>query len=195
MTILLLDNYDSFTYNLLHYLEQLSDHRVVVKKNDEISLEDVAAFDRIILSPGPGLPAQSGIMPELIKRYASSKPILGVCLGHQAIAEAFGGQLKNLKEVHHGVATDIRVVAQDELFANCPPSFAVGRYHSWVVDSATLPAELEVTAIDASGEIMAFRHKLLALKGVQFHPESILTEHGLTIMKNWVEASPGNKQK
>lgn len=188
MEILLLDNYDSFTYNLLHYVEQVSDAKVEVKRNDKISLEEVERFDKIILSPGPGLPKDAGIMPALIKKYASQKSIFGVCLGQQAIAEAFGGSLINLEKVFHGVALPMKVIEKDLLFRGLPKRFNVGRYHSWTVNPDDFPPELEITAIAESGEIMALRHKTYDVRAVQFHPESILTEHGLQLIRNWLNA-------
>ncbi len=188
MKILILDNYDSFTFNLVHYVEQFCND-VTVIRNDEISLDEVNEFDAIILSPGPGLPKDAGIMPELIKRYATSKKILGVCLGHQAIGEAFGANLKNLNQVHHGVAIPVKVIDTSEpLFQGLPKQFDTGRYHSWVIDQTSLPNELTVTAIDKEGEVMAIRHTELDVCGVQFHPESLLTLKGLSIIKNWIES-------
>ncbi len=187
MNLLVLDNYDSFTYNLVQYLEDLLDGAVTVRRNDAIGPEEAARFDAIVLSPGPGLPAEAGIMPELIRALAGRRPILGVCLGHQAIAEAFGGSLINLKEVYHGKETDIHICVADEpLFEGLPDPFRAGRYHSWVVDGATLPEVLEVTATDAAGRIMALRHRTLPLHGVQFHPESIMTPHGKQMLANWL---------
>ncbi len=186
MKILVLDNYDSFTYNLVHLLKELGQDPVVFR-NDKITVEAVAEFDRILLSPGPGLPAEAGIMPELIRRYAPTKPILGVCLGHQAIGEAFGGTLRNLGEVVHGIATDTLVTEpQDPLFAHLPRQFATCRYHSWVVDRASFPASLQVTATDADGVIMALRHRTYQVHGVQFHPESYITEYGKELVANWL---------
>lgn len=188
MKILILDNYDSFTFNLVHYVEQFCDD-VTVKRNDEISLDEVEAFDAIILSPGPGLPAKAGIMPDLIKRFAPNKKILGVCLGHQAIGEAFGVNLKNLNQVHHGVAIPINVIDKDEpLFRNLPNRMDTGRYHSWVIDGETIPQELIVTATDDEGEVMAIRQKEFDVCGVQFHPESLLTPEGLKVIENWVNS-------
>lgn len=185
MKILILDNYDSFTYNLVHYIEEELGQSVDVFRNDEISLEAVADYDLIVLSPGPGLPAEAGIMPKLIERYAADKVIFGVCLGHQAIGEAFGASLHNLAEVHHGVETDmVRSDATDPLFADVPRNFRAGRYHSWVIDPKTLPDELTVTATDDTGGIMAMRHRRYPLFSVQFHPESIMTEHGRLMIKN-----------
>ena len=185
MKILILDNYDSFTYNLVHYIEEELGHAVDVYRNDQIDIGAVAEYDLIVLSPGPGLPAEAGIMPELIQRYAGEKVIFGVCLGHQAIGEAFGASLHNLAEVHHGVETDMqRTLTDDALFADVPPRFRAGRYHSWVIDPATLPQELEVTATDDAGGIMALRHREYPIFGVQFHPESIMTEHGRLMIRN-----------
>jgi len=187
MQILVFDNYDSFTYNLVHYIECATDATIEVIRNDKITLEEIHRFDKIVFSPGPGIPSQAGIMIEAIKMYAPSKSILGVCLGQQAIAEAFGGSIINLNTVFHGVATPIKIVKEDKLFKNIPSAFNVGRYHSWVVNKNNFPQQLEITALDQSGQIMAIRHKTLDVCGVQFHPESILTEHGLQLIKNWVE--------
>jgi anthranilate synthase component 2 len=197
MKILLLDNYDSFTYNLAHYIRELgaaangvntrSPQTLDIIRNDKISLDEVQKYDKIVLSPGPGIPSEAGIMPELIKRYAAHKSILGVCLGHQAIGEAFGGTLTNLSRVVHGVATSATVVVSDALFHNIPQTLNVGRYHSWVVDTTGFPADLEITARDAEGFIMALRHRHYDVRGVQFHPESILTEHGKQILQNWLQ--------
>ncbi len=187
MKILVLDNYDSFTYNLVYIIRDLGyDKDMDIFRNDKISLEDVDQYDKILLSPGPGLPSEAGIMPELIKKYAASKDILGVCLGHQAIGEAFGGGLINLTEVVHGVASKVKIM-KDPLFEGIPESFTVGRYHSWVIDETMLPSELEVMAKTPDGQIMAVRHKTHKVKGLQFHPESILTENGVSIIKNWIE--------
>ncbi len=187
MKILLLDNYDSFTYNLVHYIEQVAGHQPEVFRNDEISIEAIKEYDKIMLSPGAGLPADAGIMPQLIKEYYKTKSIFGVCLGQQAIAEAFGGSLSNLNEVFHGVATPITIIKEDYLFKNVPSTFKVGRYHSWVVNPKDLPSDLEITAIDEQGNCMALHHKTYDIRGVQFHPESILSEFGLDIIRNWVE--------
>lgn len=188
MKLLVLDNYDSFTYNLVHLIEKVSDMEFEVRRNDKITLEEVEQFDKILLSPGPGLPKDAGIMPELLKRYADSKNILGVCLGLQAIGENFGATLKNLDEVVHGLATQIQVTENDLLFENCPTSFKVGRYHSWVVDPQNFPETLTITATDNKGSIMALKHKTLNVRGVQFHPESILSEYGETIIRNWLNS-------
>ena len=187
MKLLVLDNYDSFTYNLVHLIEKVSNIKFEVIRNDKISIEDINAYDKILLSPGPGLPKDAGIMPELIKQYGSSKSILGVCLGLQAIGEAYGATLKNLDTVYHGLATPIKIVADDILFKNCPATFTVGRYHSWVINNQSFPDDLQITSIDADGHIMAAKHKTNDVRGVQFHPESILSEYGETMMKNWLE--------
>lgn len=186
MKILVFDNYDSFTYNLVHYLEMATDATIEIHRNDKISLKEIERFDKILLSPGPGIPADAGILLDVIKTYATTKSILGICLGQQAIAEAFGGSLSNLNEVFHGVSTPVEIIANDSLFKNIPKKFNVGRYHSWIVNRTDLPKELEITCIDESGCIMALRHKTLDIRSVQFHPESILSEHGLEIIKNWV---------
>ena len=188
MKLLVLDNYDSFTYNLVHLIEKVSDISFEVIRNDKISLQEVNNFDKILLSPGPGLPEDAGIMPELLKNYGSKKNILGVCLGFQAIGENFGASLKNLPTVFHGLATPIKVVQEDILFKNCPTTFTVGRYHSWVINNQSLPEEFEITAVDEDGNIMAGRHKTLNVRGVQFHPESILSEYGEMMMRNWLES-------
>lgn len=187
MKILVLDNYDSFTYNLVYIIRELGyGDSMDIIRNDKISLEEVDAYDKILLSPGPGLPSEAGIMPQLIKKYAPSKDILGVCLGHQAIGEAFGGGLINLTEVVHGVASKVKITP-DYLFDGLPEYFTVGRYHSWVIDATLLPDELEVTSKTPDGQIMAIKHKSFEVRGLQFHPESILTENGVEIIKNWIE--------
>lgn len=188
MKILVLDNYDSFTYNLVHYLEQVCDHPVQVFRNDAISLADVSTYDKILLSPGPGLPSEAGILNELIRTYQAEKDIFGVCLGLQAIGEVFGGKLRNLEKVYHGVSTPVSVCGDPQLFRDIPNTFKAGRYHSWVVEENTLPPVLEITARDEQGCIMALRHRKHRIRGVQFHPESILTEHGLQLIKNWVQS-------
>jgi anthranilate synthase component 2 len=189
MNILVFDNYDSFTYNLVQVLRELGHGpQVQVRRNDQLALDEVAAYDAVLLSPGPGIPSEAGLMPELIRRYAPTKRILGVCLGHQGIAESFGAELVNLTEVHHGVASQATVAMADErLFRGLPPQFRVGRYHSWAVRPGSLPAELEATAHDDDGEIMALRHRHYDVRGVQFHPESVLTEHGHQLLRNWLE--------
>ena len=184
--ILVVDNYDSFTYNLVHYLEAL-DCQVTVLRNDEIELEEVKNYDKILLSPGPGLPSEAGLLNEIIKEYASSKSILGICLGQQAIGEVFGSTLKNLEKVYHGTATKAKILVDDEpLLKNIPTEFWVGRYHSWVVEKSNLGPDLEITSVDENGEIMSLRHKIFDVRGVQFHPESILTPYGKQILENWV---------
>lgn len=183
--ILVIDNYDSFTYNLVHYLEDLN-CEVTVKRNDKLSLEDVEPFDKIVLSPGPGIPDEAGLLKQIIETYAPTKSILGVCLGQQAIGEVFGGTLENLDNVYHGVATNVTVSVDDEtLFKGLDKTFEVGRYHSWVVN-ATLPNVLEATSFDENGQIMSLRHKTYDVKGVQYHPESVLTPDGKKILENWV---------
>lgn len=184
--ILLLDNYDSFVYNLLHLVHTLGYKNVTVCRNDQIAIEDVAAYSKIILSPGPGVPSEAGLLLPIIGAYAQEKPILGVCLGEQAIAEAFGGRIHSLPTVFHGKATEIDVIAEDLLFRGLPSCLVVGRYHSWVVDSETLPACLITTAVDKEGQIMALRHRELPVYGVQFHPESILTPFGAAMVQNFL---------
>lgn len=185
--ILVIDNYDSFTYNLVHYLEDL-DCEVTVKRNDKLSIEEVEAFEKIVLSPGPGIPDEAGLLKEIIETYAPTKSILGVCLGQQAIGEVFGGSLENLDNVYHGVATNVTQSVDDELLFNgLDKTFEVGRYHSWVV-SNDLPDSLEATSFDENGQIMSLRHKVYDVKGVQYHPESVLTPNGKTILKNWVNS-------
>lgn len=186
MKILLFDNYDSFTYNLLHILKELGAD-VEVFRNDKITLDEVDRFDKIVLSPGPGIPEEAGILLPLIRRYAPTKSILGVCLGEQAIGEAFGAKLINLTEVHHGVCSDVRVVANDPLFNGLDRTLRVGRYHSWVVSKEDLPDCMEITAEDTEeGQIMGLRHKEYNVRGIQFHPESVLTPQGKEIIKNWL---------
>lgn len=186
MKLLVLDNYDSFTYNLVHYVEKVSGIRPDVFRNDKISVEDAGRYEKILLSPGPGIPGEAGILVELIRRYAPTKSILGICLGQQAIGEVFGGKLLNLDSVFHGVATEMEVTADDPLFRNIPKKFLAGRYHSWVVNEKSFPAELEVTVRDEQGLVMGLRHRKFDVRGVQFHPESILTEHGEQMIKNWI---------
>jgi anthranilate synthase component II len=188
MKILVLDNYDSFTYNLVHYLEKVSKAKVEVFRNDKITVEEVKRYDKILLSPGPGVPAEAGILSGVIKEYAVSKSIFGVCLGQQAIGEVFGGRLTNLDSVYHGVATEMKVVKEDVIFSGIPKKFKAGRYHSWVVDKKGFPDGLEITCEDENGYIMGLRHKRYDVRGVQFHPESILTEHGLKMIENWVNS-------
>lgn len=186
MKILIFDNYDSFTYNLVHHVRELGYQDVDVYRNDQISLEAVQAYDKVILSPGPGIPSEAGLLLPLIQTYAPSKSILGVCLGEQAIGEAFGAQLHNLEEVYHGVASEVTRVAEHYIFDGLPTQIQVGRYHSWVVSAEGLPACLEVTAVDNQGQIMALRHRDYDVHGVQFHPESILTPEGKTILSNFL---------
>ena len=189
MKILVFDNYDSFTYNLVHLVEKITGERVDVYRNDQIALADVDAYDKIILSPGPGIPEEAGLLLPLIKQYAATKSILGVCLGHQAIAEAFGGSLINLSTVFHGVATPIKIGnIKSEILQGLPETIEVGRYHSWIVNEKDFPAELEITATDENGYIMALQHKTLDVQGVQFHPESVLTPDGEKILRNWLKA-------
>lgn len=188
--ILVFDNYDSFTYNLVHLIEKITHSRVDVFRNDAIPLEQVAAYDKIVLSPGPGIPAEAGLLLPLIKEYAPTKSILGVCLGHQAIAEAMGGSLINLDTVFHGVATPVNILENKEgILKGLQPTEEVGRYHSWIVDEGTLPDSLQITARDEQGWIMAMRHKSFDVQSVQFHPESVLTPCGEAIMRNWLGAS------
>ena len=185
--MVLIDNYDSFTFNLVHYLEELNCD-VVVLRNDEFEIEELQSFDAILLSPGPGIPSESGLLLEVIKTYASTKKILGICLGHQAIGEAFGATLVNLDTVYHGVSTTITITDTTEtLFSNLPQQIEVGRYHSWAINPANFPEVLEVTSSSENGEIMSIRHKNFNVKGVQFHPESILTPSGKTILANWIQ--------
>jgi len=194
--ILVFDNYDSFTYNLVHLIEKIVQHKVDVCRNDQIDLDKIENYDAIVLSPGPGIPQEAGCLLPLIKRFAARKKILGVCLGHQAIAEAFGGTLINLTKVFHGVATPVKQIivnktpseyARDRIFENIPEEFVAGRYHSWVADESTLPECLDITARDQEGWIMALRHKQYNVVGLQFHPESVLTPLGEQILKNWLE--------
>lgn len=213
MKILVFDNYDSFTYNLVHLVEKITHDKVDVHRNDQIPLEDVKKYDKIILSPGPGIPEEAGLLLPLIKEYASSKSILGVCLGHQAIGEAFGGRLVNLSTVYHGVATPVKLVNREsvivnhespvvsdnpisrftshdsraDLFEGLPVEFDAGRYHSWIVSDESFPKELEVTARDENNYIMGLQHKQYDVQGVQFHPESVLTPLGEQILRNWLK--------
>ena len=190
MKILVFDNYDSFTYNLVHLLESITREKVFVFRNDQIALEDIAIYDKIILSPGPGIPEEAGLLIPLIKEYAQTKSLLGVCLGHQAIAEAFGGKLSNLDTVYHGVATPIKILdTQSEIFEGLEKEILVGRYHSWIVSDDNFPGELEITARDEHGYIMALQHKKYDIQGVQFHPESILTPEavGERMIRNWLK--------
>lgn len=185
MKVLVIDNYDSFVFNLVHYLEALH-CQVTVKRNDEFTLDEVGEYPKILLSPGPGIPDEAGMLKKLIEVYAPTKSILGVCLGQQAIAEVFGGTLENLKQGCHGKASLIEVIQEDILYKNLPEVFQVGRYHSWVVKNP-LPPCLEITAIDENQYVMSIKHKIYDVRGVQYHPESVLTPFGKTILKNWIE--------
>lgn len=193
MKILVFDNYDSFTYNLVHLVEKITHNKVDVFRNDQIPLQQIEEYDKIILSPGPGVPSEAGMLLPLIKEYAASKSILGVCLGHQAIGEAFGGSLINLSSVFHGVATPIDILnyknaRTNDVFQAMPKELEVGRYHSWVISDQEFPEDLEITAKDRNGFIMALRHKQFDVQGVQFHPESVLTPDGEKLMRNWLSA-------
>lgn len=188
MKIVVIDNYDSFTYNLVHYLEELSGE-VTVLRNDEFDIEELITYNKILLSPGPGIPDEAGLLKEVIRHYAPTKSILGICLGQQAIGEVYGGSLINLDKVYHGISSKVKIVAKEEsLFKNLPEEFEVGRYHSWVVATENFPENLEITSIDENGQIMSLRHRIFDVKGVQFHPESVLTPDGKTILKNWLES-------
>jgi len=186
MKILVFDNYDSFTYNLVHLLNKIVTDKVDVFRNDQIPMEKVREYDKIVLSPGPGIPKEAGMLLPLIKEFAASKSILGVCLGHQAIGEAFGGSLINLTTVYHGVSTSCRL-QDSRLFKNLPEEISVGRYHSWIVSDKNFPVDLEITARDENNYIMALQHKTYDVQGVQFHPESVLTPDGETILRNWLK--------
>lgn len=184
--ILVIDNYDSFTFNLVHYLESL-DANVTVLRNDEFTIDEPAAYDKILLSPGPGIPDEAGLLKEVINKYAPTKSILGICLGQQAIGEAFGGSLINLTEVYHGVPATIKIIVDDEsIFNGLGKTMEVGRYHSWSVNTHDFPDVLEVTSVDENGQIMSLRHRIFDVKGVQFHPESVLTPNGKAIIANWI---------
>lgn len=192
--ILVFDNYDSFTYNLVHLVEKILHKRVDVYRNDQLTLEDINRYDKIILSPGPGIPSEAGLLLALIKEYAARKSILGVCLGQQAIGECFGGKLENLPLVYHGISTTVTVLQNGDkplspLFTGLPTKIDVGRYHSWVLSENDFPPELEITARDENNLIMALQHKTYDIQGLQFHPESILTPTGQTIMENWLKVS------
>lgn len=186
MNICIIDNYDSFTYNLSHAIKSLG-AEVTVLRNDKFNIGDLEKFDKLVLSPGPGIPSEAGLLTEVVRHYADHKPILGVCLGEQAIGEVFGGKLVNLSEVYHGVQTPADIIANDYIFDNLPKEIKVGRYHSWVVSDEHFPAELEVTARSKKGYIMALRHKSFDVHGIQFHPESVLTPDGLTIIGNFLK--------
>jgi len=186
--VFVLDNYDSFVYNLVHYLEELN-CEVTVRRNNQFSLDDPAAFDRILLSPGPGIPNEAGLLKDVIRQYAATKPILGVCLGHQAICEVFGGRLENMEQVCHGISTKAILLSENEpLFKDLVSPIEIGRYHSWIASKIDFPEELEVTSEDENGQIMSFRHKWYDVCGIQFHPESILTPNGKQIIKNWINS-------
>jgi anthranilate synthase component 2 len=189
MRILVFDNYDSFTWNLVHLVQQIQPGPVDVFRNDQIPMEKVAEYDKIILSPGPGIPSEAGMLLPLIREYAASKSMLGVCLGHQAIGEAFGGTLVNLSTVYHGVATEIALEEKSsKLFAGLPSRISVGRYHSWIISEEGFPSELTITARDENGYIMGLAHRSYDIQGVQFHPESVLTPDGETILRNWLKS-------
>jgi len=193
MKILVIDNYDSFTYNLVHAIKKISGLPVDVFRNDEISLEEIEKYDKIVLSPGPGIPEEAGTLLEIIKKFASKKSMLGVCLGHQAIGEAFGGKLHNMNRVLHGIATPVKLTKNSSiLFNGLPESFDVGRYHSWIVQNNDLPSCFEVTSYDSEGMIMSMKHKEYDVQSVQFHPESVLTPLGEKIIENWLKGAPSN---
>lgn len=186
--VIVIDNYDSFTYNLVHILRELmEEENLKVVRNDQFKMGEIKDFDHILLSPGPGIPRNAGLMPEVIKQYGPTKNILGVCLGHQAIGEAYGSQLLNLPQVFHGVVTNIELLGQDDLFRSVPKSFNVCRYHSWVIDKTQLGDDLIVTSVAENGNIMSVKHKEFCVRGVQFHPESIMTKHGVKIIENWLK--------
>ena len=185
MKVVIIDNYDSFTYNLSHLVKELG-AEVNVVRNDQFELSDLEQYSKIILSPGPGIPSEAGLLLDVIRTYAGRKPILGVCLGHQAIGEVFGGKLENLSDVFHGVATPCHIIADDPLFSGIPRDITIGRYHSWVVSKEDFPGCLEVTAVSDEGQIMALRHRELNIRGIQFHPESVLTPDGKKMLQNWM---------
>ena len=185
MNIVIIDNYDSFTYNLSHLVKELG-VEVTVLRNDQFSLDEIETYSKIILSPGPGIPSEAGLLLDVIKTYAGKKPILGVCLGHQAIGEAFGAKLENLSDVFHGVATPCHIIVDDPIFSGIERDITIGRYHSWVVSNEDLPDCLEITAISNEGQIMALRHCELNIRGIQFHPESVLTPDGKKMLQNWL---------
>ena len=186
MKTVIIDNYDSFTYNLAHLVKELG-AEVDVLRNDKFELEELEKYDKIILSPGPGIPEEAGLLLEVIRTYAGRKPILGVCLGEQAIGQAFGGKLTNLSEVFHGIQTNVKIKNKDYIFDGLPTEIPVGRYHSWVVDTDGFPEELVVTAISPEGQIMALKHREYDVHGIQFHPESVLTPDGKQIVGNWLK--------
>ena len=185
MKIVIIDNYDSFTYNLSHLVKELG-AEVTVVRNDQFELADLEPYSKIILSPGPGIPSEAGLWLDVIRTYAGKKPILGVCLGHQAIGEVFGGKLENLSDVFHGVATPCHIIADDPIFSGIERDITIGRYHSWVVSNENFPDCLEVTAVSDEGQVMALRHKTLNVRGIQFHPESVLTPDGKKMLQNWL---------
>jgi anthranilate synthase component 2 len=185
MNILVVDNHDSFVYNIVHLLDGFNLAQITVVKNDALDLDAVEEYDKIVLSPGPGLPKDAGLMPQLLKRYVFSKSILGVCLGHQAIVEHFGGKLKNMKQPLHGVSTKVKITSEDYLFKDLPNSFEIGHYHSWVAEYP-LPEQLQATSVDEFGNVMSFKHQIFDVRGVQYHPESILTPLGKQILENWL---------
>ncbi len=184
--ILVLDNYDSFTYNLIHYIKELTTDTVDVFRNNEISIDAVAMYDKILLSPGPGIPSEAGIMPQVIKQYGATKNILGVCLGHQAIVEAYGGEIFNMPTVYHGVESLLTIIGNDELYSGFDKTFLAGRYHSWNAVKNTLPDCFIITAVDELGEVMSVKHKTHNVRGVQYHPESVLTPKGKKLIQNWL---------
>ncbi|NOY94928.1 MAG: aminodeoxychorismate/anthranilate synthase component II [Chlorobi bacterium] len=187
MKIIVIDNYDSFTYNLVHAIKKIAKLPVVVSRNDEIKMEELESFDKIVLSPGPGIPSEAGLLMDIIKEFAPKKSILGVCLGHQAIGEVFGGQILNMNKVLHGIATPVTVTSRNTcLFNKIPDTFDAGRYHSWIVERKGLPDCFEITSLDNVGEIMSIMHKEFDVQGVQFHPESVLTPYGEQMIKNWL---------
>lgn len=186
MKTVIIDNYDSFTYNLAHLAKELG-AEVDVLRNDKFELEELEKYDKIILSPGPGIPEEAGLLLEVIRTYAGRKPILGVCLGEQAIGQAFGGKLTNLSEVFHGIQTNVKIKNKDYIFSGLPTEIPVGRYHSWVVDTDGFPEELVITAISSEGQIMALKHREYDVHGIQFHPESVLTPDGKQIVGNWLK--------
>lgn len=192
--VLVFDNYDSFTYNLVQMIEQILGEKVEVFRNDEISLEDIEKYDKIILSPGPGIPEEAGILLEVIKKYASTKSIFGVCLGQQAIAEAFGGSLINLSEIYHGVATNATKIKEHKILKGLPDVLEVGRYHSWAVNPKDFPEDLEITSVDENGMIMSLKHKNYDVHAVQYHPESILTPMGRKILENFLKSGDGSRK-
>ena len=185
MKIVIIDNYDSFTYNLSHLVKELG-AEVTVVRNDQFELNDLVPYSKIILSPGPGIPSEAGLLLDVIRTYADKKPILGVCLGHQAIGEVFGGKLENLSDVFHGVATPCHIISDDPIFSGIELDITIGRYHSWVVSKEDFPDCLEITAVSDEGQVMALRHKTLNVRGIQFHPESVLTPDGKKMIQNWL---------